>query len=60
MPELLTIDEVSAYLKVPVETLRKWRTQGHGPPAAKLGRHLRYDKDEVDRWVTEQKRNGDS
>lgn len=59
MPELLTIDEVSAYLKVPVETLRKWRAEGRGPNAVKLGRHLRYRKDEVDRWVAEQEANGD-
>jgi excisionase family DNA binding protein len=53
MPELLTISEVSAYLKVPVQTLRRWRAQGDGPPAAKLGKHLRYPKDGVDRWVAE-------
>jgi excisionase family DNA binding protein len=54
VPELLTIDEAAAYLKVPVETLRKWRSQGHGPKAVKLGRHLRYRLDEIDRWIAEQ------
>ncbi len=54
MPELLTIDEAAAYLKVPAETLRKWRSQGHGPQAVKLGRHLRYRLDEIDRWIAEQ------
>jgi len=55
MPELLTISQAAAYLNVPVATLRWWRTEGAGPPAVKLGRHLRYDKAEVDRWVAERK-----
>ena len=56
MSELLSIDEVSAYLGIPVDSLRRWRTQGTGPRAAKLGKHLRYRKDEVDRWVTEREK----
>lgn len=56
MLELLSIDEVSAYLGIPVDSLRRWRTQGTGPRAAKLGKHLRYRKDEVDRWVTEREK----
>jgi excisionase family DNA binding protein len=58
MPELLTIKEAAACLKVSEETLRKWRAQGAGPPVAKLGRHLRYRKDALDQWVKEQERNG--
>jgi excisionase family DNA binding protein len=57
MPELLTIKEAAAHLKVSEETLRKWRAQGAGPPVAKLGRHLRYRKDALDQWVKEQERN---
>lgn len=56
MAELLTIDEAAAYLRVPVETLRKWRSQGTGPRAARVGRHLRYRRAEVDRWLTERER----
>jgi excisionase family DNA binding protein len=56
MGELLTIEEASAYLKVPVETLRKWRTQDRGPKVAKIGRHLRYRAEELKRWVREQER----
>jgi excisionase family DNA binding protein len=55
MPELLTIKQAAAHLNVPVATLRWWRAEGTGPPAVKLGRHLRYDKEEVDRWVAKQK-----
>jgi excisionase family DNA binding protein len=54
MSELLTIKEAGAYLKVSVETLRKWRAQGRGPKAVKLGRHLRYRPEDIDQWIKEQ------
>jgi excisionase family DNA binding protein len=53
MPEWLTIDEAADYLRKPVETLRKWRTQGYGPPAAKTGRSLLYRKAGIDKWLAE-------
>jgi excisionase family DNA binding protein len=58
MPELFTIKEAAAYLNVPVATLRWWRVQGTGPPAAKLGKHLRYNKEELERWVAEREGKG--
>lgn len=48
---LWTVEDVSAYLGVPVETLYRWRKRRTGPPAAKVGRHLRYDPDETRAWV---------
>jgi excisionase family DNA binding protein len=50
---MLTLAEVAAELRVPAETLRKWRAQGTGPRAAKVGKHLRYRRSEVDRWLAE-------
>jgi excisionase family DNA binding protein len=55
---MLTLAEVAAELRVPAETLRKWRTQGTGPRAAKVGKHLRYRRSEVDRWLAEREREG--
>jgi excisionase family DNA binding protein len=49
-----TVTEVAAYLRVPVETLYAWRKRKYGPPAARLGRHLRYDPEAVRRWFLEQ------
>ena len=46
-----TVAEVAAYLRVPVETLYTWRKRHYGPPAARLGRHLRYDPADVQAWV---------
>jgi excisionase family DNA binding protein len=55
---LVTIEEAAAQLQIPIETLRKWRAQGRGPQSMKLGRHVRYDKADLDQWINEQKGNG--
>jgi excisionase family DNA binding protein len=51
---LMTIDEVAAYTQLSKNTLYKMRSQGHGPRAARLGKHLRYRRREVDAWITSQ------
>lgn len=51
LESLWTIDQVAAYLKIPVQTLRTWRKRGTGPHAARIGKHLRYDPRQVRRWV---------
>lgn len=50
---LWNIEDVAAYLRVPVETLYRWRKQRTGPPAARVGRHLRYDPNDVRAWLKE-------
>lgn len=52
--ELWSIDEVSAFLRVPVGTLYQWRHRRIGPRAAKVGRHLRYNPADVRAWLEEQ------
>jgi predicted DNA-binding transcriptional regulator AlpA len=49
---LWTIDDVSAFLRVPTATIYQWRHHRVGPPAFKVGRHLRYDPDAVRSWLT--------
>lgn len=44
------IAEVAEYLGIPVNTLYQWRHQGIGPRSRRVGRHLRYDSDDVRRW----------
>jgi hypothetical protein len=39
---------------VPLQTLYQWRHKSVGPPASKVGRHLRYRWSDVDIWVLEQ------
>jgi predicted DNA-binding transcriptional regulator AlpA len=47
---LWTVDDVSAYLGVPVKTLYQWRYQGYGPTARRMGRYIRYRPGDVVRW----------
>ena len=54
LADVLTTEEVAAYLKVPVETLYTWRHKGTGPPALKVGRHLRYRVRDLAAWLEEQ------
>jgi predicted DNA-binding transcriptional regulator AlpA len=48
---LVGVDELSAYLDVPVATLYGWRYRREGPPGFRVGRHLRYRWSDVERWV---------
>jgi excisionase family DNA binding protein len=51
LAELWTIQQLSAFLGIPVGTLYQWRHRGDGPPAFRVGRHLRFDPVEVRRWL---------
>ena len=44
---LLSIEELSEYLDVPVTTLYDWRTDGKGPCAIHVGRQLRFSVSDV-------------
>ncbi len=48
---LLGVDELAAYLDVPVKTLYAWRYRSEGPPALRVGRHLRYRWSDVQEWI---------
>jgi excisionase family DNA binding protein len=48
---LWTVEELSVYLGIPVPTLYRWRRYRCGPPAHRIGRHLRYVPDEVVAWL---------
>ncbi|KUM73766.1 helix-turn-helix domain-containing protein [Streptomyces griseorubiginosus] len=52
LPErYLTPNDVAELLRVPVETLYQWRLKRTGPPAFRVGRHLRYDPARLREWV---------
>lgn len=51
LPLFLTQREVAESLRVPARTLEDWRQTRQGPPYFKLGRHVRYRRDEVLAWV---------
>ena len=52
---LLSFDELSEYLHVPVKTLYDWRITGKGPRAIHVGRQLRFFVSDVHEWLTEQR-----
>jgi excisionase family DNA binding protein len=52
--ELLTLQEVAGVLKVPVTTLRKWRTSGTGPTGFRVGKYVRFRRSAVEQFVSDQ------
>lgn len=49
--ELLTPAQLSWRLAVPTATLAFWRATNQGPSFLKIGRHVRYDAQDVDNWL---------
>ncbi|MEU5360677.1 helix-turn-helix transcriptional regulator [Streptomyces albidoflavus] len=47
----LTPLDLADLLDVPVETVYQWRRKGTGPRGFRVGRHLRYDPEDVRAWV---------
>jgi excisionase family DNA binding protein len=47
---ILTIDELAGYLKIPKSTLYKLAQDGR-IPGQKVGRHWRFRRDVIDRWL---------
>lgn len=58
LERLLDLDEVAAYLGIPKNTLYKWRVQGEGPRAIKVGKHLRFRRRDVEAWLDAHYENG--
>ena len=52
---LLSIEELSEYLNVPIRTLYDWRLSGKGPCAVHVGRQLRYFVSDVHDWLSNQR-----
>jgi excisionase family DNA binding protein len=50
--DVLTIEELSVYLKIPKSTLYKIVREGK-VPSQKVGRHWRFRKEAIDRWLDE-------
>lgn len=52
----LTPDDISEMFEVPLETVYQWRKKRTGPPGFRIGKHLRYDPEDVRAYVTERKK----
>lgn len=51
---LLTLHDVAQRLGVPLDTLYRWRSLGHGPPGIRLGRHVRVRSSDLEAWLDTQ------
>jgi excisionase family DNA binding protein len=54
MDQLMTTEELAEFLQVPVATVYSWRQTGRGPRCARVGRHLRFRRTDVDAWLEAQ------
>ena len=55
VPVFLTAREVADLLRLPLRTVEDWRLTHSGPPYVKVGRHIRYDRDELLAWIRERR-----
>lgn len=49
--DYLSVDELAQYLQLSKETIYHWRLEGTGPRATKLGKHLRYRRENIEAWL---------
>jgi excisionase family DNA binding protein len=52
--QVLTLEEACAYLKIPKSSLYKLAKAGR-IPCQKVGRHWRFSKEAVDRWLARER-----
>ncbi len=51
MEILLTPEQLSEALQVPISTLYKWRASGVGPQSIKVGKYIRYRPAAVEAYL---------
>ena len=56
----LTAEDLAAELRIPQQAIYKWRVEGFGPTAHKIGRHLRFSREDVDDWYSTMQEDADS
>lgn len=56
LPLVMTIEEASKYLRIPLSSLYKL-AQDKKIPCQKVGRHWRFRKEAIDRWLEQQNPN---
>jgi excisionase family DNA binding protein len=53
---LYTPDEAADMLRTKARTLERWRHTGGGPVFLKVGRRVVYRYDDLEQWLTQQRR----
>ena len=59
-PVNLKTPQAAQYLGLAVSTLNKWRCHGGGPEFIKLGRAVRYRRDDLDAFVEARRKSSTS
>ncbi len=53
---LMTADDVAGLLAVPRSSIYEYARRLHTPlPAIRVGRHLRFHRTDIERWLAEQR-----
>lgn len=55
VPEYLSPEALAELLDVPLGAVRKWRHEGTGPAGFRVGKHVRYAREDVDAWIAAQR-----
>jgi len=51
IPAILTTEQLSNFLLVPINTLKRWRCEGTGPSFFHAGRSVRYRRLDVEAYI---------
>ncbi|HEY9412635.1 MAG TPA: helix-turn-helix domain-containing protein [Jiangellaceae bacterium] len=52
IPEpLWAVEDVAAYLGIPTKTIYEWRCKDYGPKGFRVGRYVRYRREDVEAWL---------
>ena len=51
LPELMTVPDVKEHTHLSQATLARWRAEGIGPRFIRIGRSVRYRRDDVLAWI---------
>ena len=57
--QILTIEELAQYLRIPKSTLYKLVREG-SVPCQKVGKHWRFHKEAIDEWLKQHPEHGDA
>lgn len=51
--ELSSTDDLARYLQVPKKTVYAWNSAGTGPRLVRIGKYVRYRREDVQAWLAE-------
>jgi excisionase family DNA binding protein len=54
--QLMSPSEVADWLGVSISTVYHWGQTGSGPTSFRVGKHLRYRREDVERWLADRRR----